>query len=301
MSEFKGLVVKSTGSWYRIWANGAFIDVRAAGKIRLKGLKTTNPIAVGDMVVVRDDLIQEVEERKNYLIRRSTNLSKQYHILAANLDAAVLVASITKPRIAPGFIDRFLINAEAYQVPAIVVINKIDLVDADHEELEDLAFLYRSIGYPVYLLSTETADELPLLVESIVGKTVLFTGFSGVGKSTLLNRIDPSFEQKTGEISVANEKGKHTTTFAEMFLMEDGTKIIDTPGIKEMGLVDFEAWELSHFFPEMKKYSSHCKYNNCIHKNEPGCAVKKAVEEFEIHPFRYQNYLSMMDENFNSN
>ncbi len=301
MSEYKGLVVKSTGSWYRIWANGAFIDVRAAGKIRLKGLKTTNPIAVGDMVVVRDDLIQEVEERKNYLIRRSTNLSKQYHILAANLDAAVLVASITKPRIAPGFIDRFLINAEAYQVPAIVVINKIDLVDADHEELEDLAFLYRSIGYPVYLLSTETADELPLLVESIVGKTVLFTGFSGVGKSTLLNRIDPSFEQKTGEISVANEKGKHTTTFAEMFLMEDGTKIIDTPGIKEMGLVDFEAWELSHFFPEMKKYSSHCKYNNCIHKNEPGCAVKKAVEEFEIHPFRYQNYLSMMDENFNSN
>ncbi len=301
MSEFKGLVVKSTGSWYRIWANGAFIDVRAAGKIRLKGLKTTNPIAVGDMVVVRDDLIQEVEERKNYLIRRSTNLSKQYHILAANLDAAVLVASITKPRIAPGFIDRFLINAEAYQVPAIVVINKIDLVDADHEELEDLAFLYRSIGYPVYLLSTETADELPLLVESIAGKTVLFTGFSGVGKSTLLNRIDPSFEQKTGEISVANEKGKHTTTFAEMFLMEDGTKIIDTPGIKEMGLVDFEAWELSHFFPEMKKYSSHCKYNNCIHKNEPGCAVKKAVEEFEIHPFRYQNYLSMMDENFNSN
>jgi ribosome biogenesis GTPase len=253
------------------------------------------------MVVVRDDLIQEVEERKNYLIRRSTNLSKQYHILAANLDAAVLVASITKPRIAPGFIDRFLINAEAYQVPAMVVINKIDLVDADHEELEDLAFLYRSIGYPVYLLSTETADELPLLVESIVGKTVLFTGFSGVGKSTLLNRIDPSFEQKTGEISVANEKGKHTTTFAEMFLMEDGTKIIDTPGIKEMGLVDFEAWELSHFFPEMKKHSSHCKYNNCIHKNEPGCAVKKAVEEFEIHPFRYQNYLSMMDENFNSN
>jgi ribosome biogenesis GTPase len=301
MSEYKGLVVKSTGSWYRVWANGAFIDVRAAGKIRLKGLKTTNPIAVGDMVVVRDDLIQEVEERKNYLIRRSTNLSKQYHILAANLDAAVLVASITKPRIAPGFIDRFLINAEAYQVPAIVVINKIDLVDADHEELEDLAFLYRSIGYPVYLLSTETADELPLLVESIVGKTVLFTGFSGVGKSTLLNRIDPSFEQKTGEISVANEKGKHTTTFAEMFLMEDGTKIIDTPGIKEMGLVDFEAWELSHFFPEMKKHSSHCKYNNCIHKNEPGCAVKKAVEEFEIHPFRYQNYLSMMDENFNSN
>ncbi len=301
MSEYKGLVVKSTGSWYRVWANGAFIDVRAAGKIRLKGLKTTNPIAVGDMVVVRDDLIQEVEERKNYLIRRSTNLSKQYHILAANLDAAVLVASITKPRIAPGFIDRFLINAEAYQVPAIVVINKIDLVDADHEELEALAFLYRSIGYPVYLLSTETADELPLLVESIVGKTVLFTGFSGVGKSTLLNRIDPSFEQKTGEISVANEKGKHTTTFAEMFLMEDGTKIIDTPGIKEMGLVDFEAWELSHFFPEMKKHSSHCKYNNCIHKNEPGCAVKKAVEEFEIHPFRYQNYLSMMDENFNSN
>jgi ribosome biogenesis GTPase len=301
MSEYKGLVVKSTGSWYRVWANGAFIDVRAAGKIRLKGLKTTNPIAVGDMVVVRDDLIQEVEERKNYLIRRSTNLSKQYHILAANLDAAVLVASITKPRIAPGFIDRFLINAEAYQVPAMVVINKIDLVDADHEELEDLAFLYRSIGYPVYLLSTETADELPLLVESIVGKTVLFTGFSGVGKSTLLNRIDPSFEQKTGEISVANEKGKHTTTFAEMFLMEDGTKIIDTPGIKEMGLVDFEAWELSHFFPEMKKHSSHCKYNNCIHKNEPGCAVKKAVEEFEIHPFRYQNYLSMMDENFNSN
>lgn len=173
MSELKGLVVKSTGSWYRIWANGAFMDVRAAGKIRLKGLKTTNPIAVGDWVIVRNDLIQEVEERKNYMIRRSTNLSKQYHILAANLDAAILVASITRPRIAPGFIDRFLVNAEAYQIPAVLIINKIDLVDAEDEELEDLAFLYRSVGYPVFLLSTETNEGLQSFVESIVGKTVL--------------------------------------------------------------------------------------------------------------------------------
>jgi len=301
MIEFKGLVVKSTGSWYRIWANEELLDVRAAGKIRLKGLKTTNPIAVGDWVVVRDDLIQEVLERKNYLIRKSTNLSKQFHILAANLDAAILVASITRPRIAPGFIDRFLVNAEAYQVPAILVINKIDLVEADDEELEDLAFLYRSVGYPVHLLSTETEEGLLSFVESISGKTVLFSGFSGVGKSTLLNRIDPEFDQKTGAISEANEKGKHTTTFAEMFLMEDGTKIIDTPGIKEMGLVDFEAWELSHFFPEMKKHAKNCKFNNCIHKNEPGCGVKLALENDEIHPFRYQNYLSMLEENFNSN
>lgn len=301
MSELKGLVVKSTGSWYRIWANGAFMDVRAAGKIRLKGLKTTNPIAVGDWVFVRNDLIQEVEERRNYMIRRSTNLSKQYHILAANLDAAILVASITRPRIAPGFIDRFLVNAEAYQIPAVLIINKIDLVDADDEELEDLAFLYRSVGYPVFLLSTETNEGLQSFVESIVGKTVLFSGFSGVGKSTLLNRIDPSIEQKTGEVSVSNEKGKHTTTFAEMFMLNNGTNIIDTPGIKEMGLVDFQAWELSHFFPEMKKHSKNCRFNNCIHKNEPGCAVKKAVEDSEIHPFRYQNYLSMMEENFNSN
>jgi len=200
MNELKGLVVKSTGSWYRIWTNGAFMDVRAAGKIRLKGLKTTNPIAVGDWVIVRNDLIQEVEERRNYMIRRSTNLSKQYHILAANLDAAILVASITRPRIAPGFIDRFLVNAEAYQIPAVLIINKIDLVDAEDEELEDLAFLYRSVGYPVYLLSTETNEGLQSFVESIIGKTVLFSGFSGVGKSTLLNRIDPSIEQKTGEV-----------------------------------------------------------------------------------------------------
>jgi len=301
MNEYKGLVVKSTGSWYRIWVDGSFQEVRAAGKIRLKGLKTTNPIAVGDWVMVRDDMIQEVVERKNYLIRRSTNLSKQYHILAANLDAAILVASITRPRIAPGFIDRFLVNAEAYQVPAILVINKIDLVEADDEELEDLAFLYRSVGYPVHLLSTETEEGLSSLVESISGKTVLFSGFSGVGKSTLLNRIDPEFDQKTGAISEANEKGKHTTTFAEMFLMEDGTKIIDTPGIKEMGLVDFEAWELSHFFPEMNKHAKNCKFNNCIHKNEPGCGVKLALENAEIHPFRYQNYLSMLEENFKSN
>jgi ribosome biogenesis GTPase len=277
------------------------MDVRAAGKIRLKGLKTTNPIAVGDWVIVRNDLIQEVVERRNYMIRRSTNLSKQYHILAANLDAAILVASITRPRIAPGFIDRFLVNAEAYQIPAVLIINKIDLVDADDEELEDLAFLYRSVGYPVFLLSTETNVGLQSFVESIVGKTVLFSGFSGVGKSTLLNRIDPSIEQKTGEVSVSNEKGKHTTTFAEMFMLNDGTNIIDTPGIKEMGLVDFQAWELSHFFPEMKKHSKNCRFNNCVHKNEPGCAVKKAVKDSEIHPFRYQNYLSMMEENFNSN
>lgn len=301
MKEFKGLVVKSTGSWYRIWANEEMLDVRAAGKIRLKGLKTTNPIAVGDWVEVRDDLIQEVLERKNYLIRKSTNLSKQFHILAANLDLAVLVASITQPRIAPGFIDRFLVNAEAYQVPAVLVINKVDLVNSDDEELEDLTFLYKSIGYPVFLLSSENRDEFELFVEMLRFKTVLFSGFSGVGKSTLLNRIDPEFAQKTGEISASNEKGKHTTTFAEMFLLNDGTKIIDTPGIKEMGLIDFEAWELSHFFPEMKKHAKNCKFNNCLHRNEPGCGVKMALENAEIHPFRYQNYLSMLDENFNSN
>jgi ribosome biogenesis GTPase len=301
MKEFKGLVVKSTGSWYRIWANEEMLDVRAAGKIRLKGLKTTNPIAVGDWVVVRDDLIQEVVERKNYLIRKSTNLSKLFHILAANLDLAVLVASITQPRIAPGFIDRFLVNAEAYQVPAVLVINKVDLVNSDDEELEDLTFLYKSIGYPVFLLSTENRDEFESFVEMLKFKTVLFSGFSGVGKSTLLNRIDPEFAQKTGEISASNEKGKHTTTFAEMFFLNDGTKIIDTPGIKEMGLIDFETWELSHFFPEMKKHSKNCKFNNCLHRNEPGCGVKMALENAEIHPFRYQNYLSMLDENFNSN
>jgi ribosome biogenesis GTPase len=301
MKEFKGLVVKSTGSWYRIWANEEMLDVRAAGKIRLKGLKTTNPIAVGDWVEVRDDLIQEVLERKNYLIRKSTNLSKQFHILAANLDLAVLVASITQPRIAPGFIDRFLVNAEAYQVPAVLVINKVDLVNSDDEELEDLTFLYKSIGYPVFLLSSENRDEFELFVEMLRFKTVLFSGFSGVGKSTLLNRIDPEFAQKTGEISASNEKGKHTTTFAEMFFLNDGTKIIDTPGIKEMGLIDFEAWELSHFFPEMKKHAKNCKFNNCLHRNEPGCGVKMALENAEIHPFRYQNYLSMLDENFNSN
>jgi len=301
MKEFKGLVVKSTGSWYRIWANEEMLDVRAAGKIRLKGLKTTNPIAVGDWVEVRDDLIQEVLERKNYLIRKSTNLSKQFHILAANLDLAVLVASITQPRIAPGFIDRFLVNAEAYQVPAVLVINKVDLVNSDDEELEDLTFLYKSIGYPVFLLSSENRDEFESFIEMLRFKTVLFSGFSGVGKSTLLNRIDPEFAQKTGEISASNEKGKHTTTFAEMFFLNDGTKIIDTPGIKEMGLIDFEAWELSHFFPEMKKHAKNCKFNNCLHRNEPGCGVKMALENAEIHPFRYQNYLSMLDENFNSN
>lgn len=293
-----GLVIKSTGSWYKVLLDGQVVELRAAGKIRLKGLKTTNPIAVGDWVHVEGELIQQIVDRKNYLIRKSTNLSKQYHILAANLDAAILVASITHPRIAPGFIDRFLVNAEAYHIPAILVINKVDLVDKDDEELDDLTFLYRSIGYPVIQLSLETEQGLAELKSIIQGKTVLFSGFSGVGKSTLLQRLAPEFEVKTGSISEANEKGKHTTTFAEMFIQKDGTKLIDTPGIKEMGLVDFNQWELSHFFPEMKAWAPSCKFNNCVHVNEPGCAVKKALENHEIHPFRYQNYLSMLEENF---
>jgi ribosome biogenesis GTPase len=293
-----GLVIKSTGSWYKVLLEGQVVELRAAGKIRLKGLKTTNPIAVGDWVEVDGDMIQQIVNRKNYLIRKSTNLSKQYHILAANVDAAILVASITRPRIAPGFIDRFLVNAEAYQVPAILVINKVDLVPDNDEELEDLTFLYQSIGYPVIQLSLETEKGLSELKEKIQGKTVLFSGFSGVGKSTLLQRLAPEFDVKTGVISEANEKGKHTTTFAEMFVQEDGTKLIDTPGIKEMGLVDFNQWELSHFFPEMKARAGSCKFNNCVHLNEPGCAIKGALENHEIHPFRYQNYLSMLEENF---
>lgn len=301
----KGTVMKSTGSWYKVLVNGEVVDARIAGKIRLKGLKTTNPISVGDEVEIDKDsrsedyVIQSVHDRTNYIIRKSTNLSKQYHVIAANLDQAVLVASIVRPKLAFGFIDRFLVNSAAYKVPVVLVINKVDLVDEESAELlDEVVFLYQSIGYQVIATSTETGEGMDELAKLIEGKTTLFSGFSGVGKSTIINQLAPGIAQRTGEVSDYTEKGKHTTTFAEMFVLENGTRIIDTPGIKEMGLIDFEKWELSHQFPEMLKVIPDCKFNNCIHVNEPGCAVKEAVESARIHPLRYQNYLSMLDENF---
>ena len=300
----KGLVIKSTGSWYHVQLeDGTLLDCRIKGKFRIKGIKTTNPIAVGDQVSVEIDeqseartgLIYELAERKNYIIRKSINLSKQTQIIASNIDQALLVVTLSKPRTSFGFIDRFLVTAEAYHIPVVLLFNKIDQYDdEDLAFLEEVIELYEKIGYACRKISALKLIGIDALKNQIAGQTSLLSGHSGVGKSTLINQIIPSAIIRTSTISAASEKGIHTTTFAEMHPLEMGGYIIDTPGIRELGVVDIPDEELAHYFPEMKKVMSRCKFHNCKHLNEPNCAVKEAYEKGIIAIPRYESYLSIM-------
>lgn len=303
MEEFRGLVVKSTGSWYEIEKeDGQRISARLKGKFRLKGLKSTNPVAVGDFIRFHlegeEGVIHTIEDRKNYIVRRSINLSKQIQIIAANVDQLFLVITINHPPTTLGFVDRFLAGAEAYRIPTVLVYNKIDLYETDKEkqELARWQSIYKLAGYEQLEVSAETKTGVDELKEEMKGKTSIFSGHSGVGKSTLVNSLDEGFQLKTSEISDYHRTGKHTTTFAELFELPFGGKIIDTPGIKGFGTVELENEVLSHYFPEMRSRMENCKFNNCVHINEPKCAVKDAVEAGEIAMERYENYLSIYND-----
>lgn len=298
-----GLVIKNTGSWYLVRTDeGDDIECKVKGNFRLKGIRSTNPVAVGDRVsiVVNNEgtaLITEIEDRKNYIIRRSSNLSKQSHIIAANLDLCFLIVTVNHPVTSTVFIDRFLASAEAYRVPVNLIFNKTDIYTEEETEYMDaLIALYGHIGYPGIKISVLQNSGLETLKERITGKITLFSGHSGVGKSTLINTLIPDAELKTGAISGYHGKGMHTTTFSEMIELPQGGFIIDTPGIKGFGTIDMEKNEIFHFFPDIFRFSKDCRFNNCIHINEPGCAVREAVEKHYISESRYKSYLSMMDE-----
>ncbi|MDF4223335.1 ribosome small subunit-dependent GTPase A [Maribacter sp. M208] len=306
-----GIVYKSTGSWYTVKAvNGDFYECRIKGKFRIKGIKSTNPVAVGDSVrfeveTIGDDtigIINEIEDRKNYIIRKSVNLSKQTHIIAANLDQVFLLVTLNNPPTYPVFIDRFLITAEAYEIPVVLLFNKIDTyVPEELDEIKFLAALYRNIGYTCIGISAATGKNVDKVKEIMKGKTSMFSGHSGVGKSTLVNAIEPDLDIKTKQISQQHAQGQHTTTFAEMFDLSFDARIIDTPGIKGFGIVDMEKEEIGNYFPEFFELKQDCKFNNCIHVDEPKCAVKDALETGDIAWSRYNSYLQMIkgeDENY---
>ena len=299
----KGTVVKSSGSVYGVrTADGDIIDCRVKGNFRLKGIRSTNPVAVGDYVMydVRDDgtaYIVDILDRRNYIVRKASNLSKQSHILAANLDLCFLVVTISHPVTATTFIDRFLAAAEAYRVPVVLVFNKTDLCnDAEREELEYLTAVYKSIGYDCIHTSATAGVGIDALKEMMCGKVSLFAGNSGVGKSSLVNAIAPAIAARVGEISKTHDTGMHTTTYTEMFEFAPGSYIVDTPGVKGFGTYDMEVEEISLYFVEFFELSADCRYSNCTHTHEPGCAVLAALERGELAPSRYQSYLSMLED-----
>lgn len=298
-----GLVIKNTGSWYTVQTDGGpIVECKIKGNFRLKGIRSTSPVVVGDKVeIIKNQegtaFITSIDDRKNFIVRKSPNLSKQSHILAANVDQAFLVVTVNYPETSTTFIDRFLAGAEAYRVPVCLVFNKIDLLDEDELRYQKaLVNLYETIGYQCVEVCASTGKGLDAFFPSLKGKVTLLSGNSGVGKSTLINQILPSANQRTAEISSAHNTGMHTTTFSEMLSLPQGGYLIDTPGIKGFGTFDIEREELTSYFKEIFKFSSDCRFSNCTHTHEPGCAVRKAVEEHYIAESRYQSYLSMLDD-----
>lgn len=299
-----GLVIRNTGSWYTVKTDdGLLFDCKVKGSFRLKGIRSTNPVAVGDMVTItpgadgQTALIDGIVDRRNYIIRRASNLSKQSHIIAANVDLAALVVTIAHPETSTTFIDRFLASAEAYRVPVLLIFNKTDLYDElERGQMEYLVALYRCIGYRCVTCSAEKGDGIDALRTELQGKTTLLSGNSGVGKSTLLNLLVPDADARTAEISAAHDAGMHTTTFSQMFFLPQGGALIDTPGIKGFGTFDMEREEVSHYFREIFMVSAECRFGNCTHTHEPGCAVLQAVAEGGIAESRFTSYLSMLED-----
>lgn len=301
----KGIVYRSTGSWYTVESQGVFYECRIKGKLRLKGIKSTNPVAVGDRVHFEIDShaqanegnITQIEERQNYIVRKSVNLSKQTHIIASNIDQVFLLVTLNNPPTFPAFIDRFLVTAEAYQIPAVLLFNKIDTyTNAELDDLKILQNIYQEIGYVTQSISAINGEGVDTIKTLMQDKVSMFSGHSGVGKSTLVNAISPELALKTAAISKQHQQGMHTTTFAEMFALFDGIRIIDTPGIKGFGVVDMLPEEIGNYFPEFYKRKMDCKFHNCIHINEPKCAIIDAVENEEIALSRYTSYVQMMEE-----
>ena len=297
----KALVLKSTGNLYRLCTDdGKLVQARLAGKLRLDAKKSTNPVVVGDYVEIDSEneeaVISKIHPRKNYIIRKSLNLSKQTHILAANLDQALLLATLISPRTSTGFIDRFLVTAEAYRIPATVIFNKADLLDKELKKiLDELINMYASLGYTSFAISSLEKKDIEKVKKLLKNKISLLTGHSGAGKSTLINAIRPGLDLKTGNISDVHAKGKHTTTFSELHKLDEGGYIIDTPGIKELGLVEMKKEEVGHYFPEFRALMHQCRFNTCTHTHEPGCAVIKALDEGKIFEERYHNYLGILN------
>lgn len=299
----EGIVIKSTGSWYTILHSDNIVtECRIKGNFRIKGMKTTNPCAVGDKVLFdmmpneHIGIITDIKERLNCIIRKSTNLSKQRHIIAANIDLAFLIVTIASPRTSSGFIDRFLVTSEAYHIPVVILFNKVDLYDFQIDESHNtMKNIYLNAGYQCVEVSAMRGDNIDEVKKLAKNKTCLFAGHSGVGKSALINKIAPELKLRTGDISEYHQKGKHTTTFAEMLPLPFGGYIIDTPGIKEFGMVNFTKEEITHFFPEMRSMSNQCQFDNCTHEHEPKCAIKKAVNEGFISETRYLNYLNIIN------
>ncbi len=302
MAEEKfGTVVKATGSWYEVLSDGAYVQCRIRGKLRLKGVRSTNPVVVGDVVKLDTDeqdnyVISDIEPRRNYIIRRASNLSKESHIIASNIDQALLVVTLFSPETALEFVDRFLVTCEAYKVPVTILLAKIDLARQNPEAVAEFHAIYEGAGYEIIEVSATEGEGVEQVRELLRDKTTLLSGNSGVGKSTLVAAVEPGLDIKTGEISQSHHKGKHTTTFSTMYPLAEGGYIIDTPGIKGFGLIDIDDAELAHYFPEMMRYLPDCRFYNCSHTHEPHCAVVEAVKRGEIAYPRYESYLKIMDE-----
>ncbi len=302
MSEFReGIVTKATGSWFEVKSEGESFSCRLRGKLRLKGARSTSPVVVGDGVSFDMDnegsyTIEAIHPRRNYIIRRASNLSKESHIIAANIDRAVVVATLKNPETPPEFIDRFLVTCEAYKIPATIVLQKVDLLQGQMERVELFESIYRTAGYDVIRTSTITGEGIDSVKELLKGATTLISGNSGVGKSTLIGTIEPNIDIKVSEISHSHNKGRHTTTYSTMYPLSMGGYIIDTPGIKGFGLLDIEPEELWHYFPEMMHYGAECQFYNCTHIHEPRCAVLAAIEQGEISIERYESYLKILND-----
>ena len=298
--RIEGVVISSTGSWYRVSTENGDIDCRIRGRLRLKGIRSTNPVVVGDRVVVEPDdessAIVEILPRRNYIIRRASNLSKESHIIGANIDRALLIVTLHSPSTPVEFVDRFLVTCEAYNVPVTIVLGKADTLVGEHEaEAEEFTAIYKDAGYDIVRLSSTTGEGIDEIRELLKGHTTLIAGNSGVGKSTLVSTICPALDIRTGEISESHHKGKHTTTFSTMYRIDEGY-IIDTPGIKGFGLIDIDSKELCRYFPEMMRIAPDCRFYNCTHTHEPGCAVQEGVKQGIVAWSRYESYLKILDE-----